>query len=62
MLFCVNSALKQKTVHLSMACYVHSRKQKLAVLYIQIARQAVQSSEFYDFYSFISFISAFSQI
>jgi hypothetical protein len=30
--------------------YVHSRKQKLTALYIQIARQAVQSSsEFYDF-------------
>jgi hypothetical protein len=30
--------------------YVHSRKQKLAALYIKIARQAVQSSsEFYDF-------------
>jgi hypothetical protein len=29
---------------------VHSRKQKLAALNIQIARQAVQSSsEFYDF-------------
>jgi hypothetical protein len=30
--------------------YVHTRKQKLAALHIQIARQAVQwSSEFYDF-------------
>jgi hypothetical protein len=30
---------------------VHSRKQKLAALYIQIARQAVQSSsEFYDIF------------
>jgi hypothetical protein len=28
---------------------VHSRKQKLAALYIQIARQAVQSSEFHYF-------------
>jgi hypothetical protein len=45
-------------------CNVHSRKQKLTAVYIQIACQAVQSSsELYDFFcSFISFISAFSQI
>jgi hypothetical protein len=37
-------------VILSFSRNVHSRKQKLAALYIQIARQAVQSSsEFYDF-------------
>jgi hypothetical protein len=42
---------------------VHSRKEKVSALDIQIARQAVHSSsEFYDFCSFISFISAFSQI
>jgi hypothetical protein len=39
-------------------------EEKIRALYIQIARQAVQSSsEFYDFFcSFIAFISAFSQI
>jgi hypothetical protein len=41
---------------------INLQKQKLASLYIQIARQAVQSLEFYDFCSFISFISAFLQI
>jgi hypothetical protein len=39
-----------KLIHF-ICIYVHSRKQKLAALYIQIARQALQlSSEFYDFF------------
>jgi hypothetical protein len=38
------------TVSQNFLHYINLRKQKLAALYIQIARQAVQlSSEFYDF-------------
>jgi hypothetical protein len=38
-----------KNLAITIYIYVHSRKQKLAALYIQIAHQAVQSSsKFYD--------------
>jgi hypothetical protein len=41
---------KAQRLHDFCTMYLHSRKQKLAALYIQVARQAVQSSsEFYDF-------------